>query len=179
MLSRFRSPIIRNSNKISKNIIINNNVNNMIISMNMSTYKTSTGLVGLLADPDGKSNLIAASNSVLQAVKKIPECQYRTNVEKWFTFIKNSAEATDDIKTIEKTIEMGQIEEIIVMAKDELELVDYYYENKIWEKVEEARKTGDEVAEAMSSSIYFSQPEESKAAKKAREAASAAAAPKP
>jgi len=166
MLARLRSPIIR---KVSNNIIKAN-------ANYMSTYKTSTGLVGLLADPDGKANLIAASENVLQAVKKIPDCQYRTNVEKWFTFIKKSAEASDDIKTIESTIELGQIEEVIVMAKDELELVDYYYDNKIWEKVEEARKTGDEVAEAMSASIYFSQPEESKAAKKAREAAAAAAA---
>lgn len=168
MLARFRSPILRSaSNSIAK---ANTNA--------MSTYKTSTGLVGLLADPDGKANLIAASEKVLLAVQKIPDCQYRTNVEKWFTFIKKSAEATDDIKTIEKTIELGQIEEVIVMAKDELELVDYYYDNKIWEKVEEARKTGDDVAERMSASIYFSQPEESKAAKKAREAAAAAAAPK-
>lgn len=31
------------------------------------------------------------------------------------------------IMEIEKEIDLGQIEEVIVMAKDELELIDYYY----------------------------------------------------
>jgi hypothetical protein len=31
------------------------------------------------------------------------------------------------ILDIEKEIDLGQIEEVIVMAKDELQLIDYYY----------------------------------------------------
>ena len=54
----------------------------------MGTYKTSTGLVGLAVDPDGKNTLMHLSGEVLDSVKRIPDTsQYRQNVEKWFTFI--------------------------------------------------------------------------------------------
>jgi hypothetical protein len=35
----------------------------------MGTYKTSTGLVGLEVDPDGKNTLIKLSDQVLESVK--------------------------------------------------------------------------------------------------------------
>ena len=53
-----------------------------------STYKTSTGLVGLAVDVNGRETLLDLSSKIMEAVKPIPaSSQYRINVEKWFTFI--------------------------------------------------------------------------------------------
>jgi len=54
----------------------------------LSTYKTSTGLVGLAVDVNGRDTLLDLSTKIMEAVKPIPaSSQYRINVEKWFTFI--------------------------------------------------------------------------------------------
>ena len=80
------------------------------------------------------------------------------------------------MRAIENEIALGQIEEVIEMAKSELELVDYYYgndfflsmfpftyskknlENRGWEKVEEAEAQADKLVEEMADSIYFNDP---------------------
>lgn len=60
--------------------------------------------------------------------QKIPATsEYRVNVEKWFSFISKSCTEKNDIKAIEDEISLGQIEEVIEMAKDELTLIDYYH----------------------------------------------------
>lgn len=79
---------------------------------------------------------------------------------------------------------MGQIEEVIEMAKTELELVDYYYgniitllyqydlnnvsylgiiEKKGWEIVAEAKSKADELIKELGDSIYFTSPAENPA----------------
>jgi len=65
---------------------------------------------------------------------------------------------TKDIKKIENEIALGQIEEVIEMAKDELELVSFYIENKGWEQVEEAQQEADTMIASMADSIYFTNP---------------------
>ena len=71
---------------------------------NLATYKTSTGLVGLEVDPEGKTTLLNLSGDVLESVKKIPEhSEYRKNVEKWFKYISAECSKTDDIKAIEQS----------------------------------------------------------------------------
>jgi hypothetical protein len=84
--------------------------------------------------------------------------QYRVNVEKWFNYISKVVTNESDIKKIEDEIALGQIEEVISMAKDELELVDYYIEQKGWEAVAEEQKVSDNMIGRMSDSIYFSNP---------------------
>jgi hypothetical protein len=65
-----------------------------------ATYKTSTGLVGLPVDPNGKETLVDISAKVLSAVQKIPaESQYRIDVEKWFTYINKVATETDNVRS--------------------------------------------------------------------------------
>lgn len=39
-------------------------------------------------------------------------------------------------ETIEQIIALGQLEEMIQQGKDELTLIDKYYESKIWEEIE-------------------------------------------
>mmetsp|Transcript_26422 Transcript_26422/g.26672 ORF Transcript_26422/g.26672 Transcript_26422/m.26672 type:complete len:164 (+) Transcript_26422:65-556(+) len=127
-----------------------------------STYKTSTGLVGLAVDKNGRANLLDISSDILASVQKIPATsEYRVNVEKWFTYISKVAKSTDDIKLIETEIGLGQIEELIDMAKTERQVVDYYYDNKGWERCAEAEKDADGMLEAMKDSIYFNDPSKS------------------
>eukprot|EP01031_Cornospumella_fuschlensis_P022253 gene22253-27214_t len=134
----------------------------------MGTYKTSTGLVGLAVDPNGRETLSKLSDTILQSVKRIPESsQYRTDVEKWFQYIKKVTGEKTDIKEIETAIDMGQIEEVIEMAKDELELIDFYHENKMWEAVEAAKLEADAVMARMADSVYFTSPENRGVAPKA------------
>ncbi len=126
----------------------------------MGTYKTSTGLVGLAVDPDGKNTLMHLSGEVLDSVKRIPDTsQYRQNVEKWFTFISSECSKTDDVKKIEDAMELGQIEEVIEMAKEEKKLVQYYFENKGWELVAKDQEEADKMVLEMADSIYFTDPE--------------------
>jgi len=104
------------------------------------------GIVGLKVDPNGRENLLSISKNVLDAVKKIPAtAAYRTTVEQWFNFITKTAQKHTDIKKIEDEIGLGQIEEVIEMAKDELELVHYYHDNKGWLLVEQAQMEGDAI----------------------------------
>ena len=99
-----------------------------LLRRGFATYKTSTGLVGLDVDVNGRETLTSMSTSVLTAIQKIPPtAAYRTDVEKWFQFISNICAKENDIKKIEDEIGLGQIEEVIEMAKTELQLIDYYY----------------------------------------------------
>jgi hypothetical protein len=99
-----------------------------ITKRSFATYKTSTGLVGLAVAINGREDLLKLSSDVLESVKKIPDgTAYRGNVEKWFNFITKSCTDTHDIREIETEIGLGQIEEVMEMAKSELKLVDYYF----------------------------------------------------
>ena len=42
---------------------------NAVVRRAMGTYKTSTGLVGLAVDPNGRENLFNVSQEIMQAVK--------------------------------------------------------------------------------------------------------------
>lgn len=114
----------------------------------------------MAVDPQGKETLDQLSNDILLNVQKIPaNSQYRINTEKWFTYIKKVLASTDDYRQIEDEIGVGQIEEVILAAKKELELVEYYYENKGWERVAKAQERADALVDDMADSIYFSMPE--------------------
>eukprot|EP00429_Kryptoperidinium_foliaceum_P127025 CAMPEP_0176332424 /NCGR_PEP_ID=MMETSP0121_2-20121125/77065_1 /TAXON_ID=160619 /ORGANISM="Kryptoperidinium foliaceum, Strain CCMP 1326" /LENGTH=158 /DNA_ID=CAMNT_0017675313 /DNA_START=15 /DNA_END=491 /DNA_ORIENTATION=- len=130
-----------------------------VASRKFATYKSSTGLVGLAVDPNGRETLQALSAEVLASVKKIPEdAHYRTMVEQWFTYISKVVNENEDIRKIEDEIDLGQIEEVILMAKDELKLIDYYYEEKGWERVARAKREADKMALEMADVIEFSNP---------------------
>ena len=136
------------------------NINSVILN-NFGTYKTSTGLVGLKVDPDGRNTLISLCSEVLESIQKIPAtAQYRINVEKWFNYIEKVSKKHEQIIDIEQEINLGQIEEIIVMAKDELELIQYYYDNKGWDLVEASQKEAEALIADMADSIYFSSPQD-------------------
>lgn len=70
----------------------------------------------------------------------MPEtAQYRIDVTKWASAVKAAADATpDDPEAVEDAIGMGQVEELIDMAEDEMIALDVYLRTRMWELVAEA-----------------------------------------
>ncbi|GMI28595.1 hypothetical protein TrRE_jg8928 [Triparma retinervis] len=100
-----------------------------------SVTKTTTGLVGLPVHPDPIPALIAANKAVLSALSDIPaDAGYRVNATKVANFRIAAAESSNgDISAVEKAVECGQIEELIVQAEDEMEVVEMYVRERLWE----------------------------------------------
>ncbi len=61
------------------------------------------------------------------------------------------------VKAIEDTIDKGQIEELLESCEDELELIDYYHDNKLWELVAEAQEEAKEMEAALLENVFLKQ----------------------
>jgi NADH dehydrogenase (ubiquinone) 1 alpha subcomplex subunit 5 len=70
----------------------------------------------------------------------MPEtAQYRIDVTKWCNYtLKAVAANPEDPEAVEDMCNMGQVEEMIEQADDEMAVLDMYLENRIWELVEQA-----------------------------------------
>ncbi|CAM9210160.1 unnamed protein product [Laminaria digitata] len=110
-------------------------------ALRMVVKKTSTGLVGLAVDVNGRANFIAMQRQILAKIKIIPEhAQYRKDVEAISNYRLKLATETEDEEAIEDEINHGQLEELIMDGKNELKLIDKYAEWRLWEAVEELNK---------------------------------------
>ena len=99
----------------------------------LAVSKTSTGLVGVPVDYAARANFIATQQTILEAIKVMPaDAAYRKSVEATAQYRLSVAESTEDEDAIEKEIGFGQLEELIISAKEELELIDIYVANKGW-----------------------------------------------
>lgn len=100
--------------------------------------KTTTGLVGLKVDPEGRVNLIALNEELLEAVKEIPaHNEYRKSIEATAAYRIKVASATEDEEAIEEEIGMGQLEELIESQQEEMGVLKMYIEHKMWEHIDE------------------------------------------
>eukprot|EP00518_Triparma_eleuthera_P002956 CAMPEP_0182453624 /NCGR_PEP_ID=MMETSP1319-20130603/611_1 /TAXON_ID=172717 /ORGANISM="Bolidomonas pacifica, Strain RCC208" /LENGTH=152 /DNA_ID=CAMNT_0024651571 /DNA_START=206 /DNA_END=661 /DNA_ORIENTATION=- len=104
--------------------------------------KTSTGLVGLPVHPDPVPALKAANLKILEAVAPIPDSAgYKESITGITNFrLRVIEESEGDIDYIESEIDCGQIEELIVQAEDELDVVDMFLETRLWEHVNRPSK---------------------------------------
>lgn len=98
--------------------------------------------VGLAVEPDWY-NVIQQKFQLLldkMAASDMPEtAQYRIDVTKWANFvIKATKENPDDPEAVEDAVQMGQVEELIEMAEDEMIALDAYLECRMWELVDGA-----------------------------------------
>jgi hypothetical protein len=69
----------------------------------------------------------------------MPEtAQFRIDVTKWCNFVLNEVEKAgpDDPEAVEEAVNLGQVEELIEMAEDEMIALDCYLETRMWELVE-------------------------------------------
>lgn len=98
--------------------------------------KTATGIVGLKVDPDGRANLIALNEKLLDAVQAVPaDAAYRKSIEATCGYRLKVARELDDEAAIEDTIGMGQLEELIESQTEEMGVLDMYVEHKMWEAI--------------------------------------------
>lgn len=69
----------------------------------------------------------------------MPEtAQYRIDVTKWCNFVISQAKANpEDPEAVEDAVRMGQVEELIDMAEDEMIALDTYLRTRMWELVEQ------------------------------------------
>lgn len=70
----------------------------------------------------------------------MPEtAQYRIDVTKWCNYVIETVKANpDDPEAVEDAVGMGQVEELIEMADDEMIALDTYLKIRMWELVAEA-----------------------------------------
>lgn len=75
----------------------------------------------------------------------MPEtAQYRIDVTKWCNYtLKAVRDNPENPEAVEEICRMGQVEEMIEQAKDEMGVLDMYLEDRIWELVEIANPTVD------------------------------------
>ncbi|KAK8819609.1 NADH dehydrogenase [ubiquinone] 1 alpha subcomplex subunit 5 [Blastocystis sp. ATCC 50177/Nand II] len=100
----------------------------------LATVKRTTGMVGLPVIPNARAVLTELYDKTLENIQKIPaNTEYRKNVEAFTKYRRNVVKENEDIKTIEKIIGCGQVEELVEQAKDELSLIEDYYQYRIWE----------------------------------------------
>ena len=96
--------------------------------------KKTTGLVGLPVLNNPIESYAKLCGEVLEKIHFVPEnAAYRTVVEEIYKHRKEVTLSGKTVSEIEETIAAGQIEELAVQAKDELELIPKMREWKPWE----------------------------------------------
>merc|ERR1719157_267250 len=97
--------------------------------------KTSTGIVGLPADPNAVSKIATSYQALLDrmAASELPEtAQYRVDLEKIANYrMKIAADHANDPDMVEELCQCGQVEELVQQA--ELEM---YLKERLWEDID-------------------------------------------
>ena len=99
----------------------------------LSSFKHSTGLVGLEVNPRAREDAKKIYNKLLKELEAVPsKVPYRLAVERVAKHRLSLIDKHEDQKELEDVLEM-QLEEIIEEAKSELELLPLVLEDKPWE----------------------------------------------
>lgn len=76
-------------------------------------------------------------SKTLEAVKDLPEdAAYRVNVEKITNYRLGVVSENENVEKIEATLNIGQVQEVIEQAENELELIPHMAEWAPWEMPE-------------------------------------------
>ncbi|XP_011169153.1 NADH dehydrogenase [ubiquinone] 1 alpha subcomplex subunit 5 [Solenopsis invicta] len=98
--------------------------------------KKTTNLKGLAVCKNPHQELMPLYNRILRVLEKLPkDYTYRTQTE---GLVKNRLkiiQETENVQTIEDKISCGQVEELIIQAKNELSLAEKMLVWKPWEKL--------------------------------------------
>jgi len=96
--------------------------------------------VGLKVEPDWYNVMLNRFQALLDKMEAsdMPEtAQYRIDVTKWCNFVIRAVKSNpEDPEAVEETVQMGQVEELIEMAEDEMIALDTYLRTRMWELVE-------------------------------------------
>eukprot|EP01132_Coremiostelium_polycephalum_P004900 gene4900-6109_t len=95
--------------------------------------KKSTGITGLRVEPNARSILSELYHKTLTKLGAIPAgTPYRTTIENLTKHRLQIVQSNSNIIDIEEKIYSGQVEELIVQAKDELSVIDLFVKDKLW-----------------------------------------------
>jgi NADH dehydrogenase (ubiquinone) 1 alpha subcomplex subunit 5 len=90
-------------------------------------------------EPDWYNVMLKKFQALLDKMEAsdMPEtAQYRIDVTKWCTYvIRQVMENPDNPEAVEEAVRMGQVEELIDMAGDEMICLDVYLKTRMWEFV--------------------------------------------
>lgn len=96
--------------------------------------KASTGLTGLAVSKNPHHTLGVLYGKIMRTLQKMPDsAAYRKSTEEIINERSQILKTNKDVKTIEKMIGCGQIEEVIVQAENELLLARNMLNWKPWE----------------------------------------------
>jgi NADH dehydrogenase (ubiquinone) 1 alpha subcomplex subunit 5 len=97
--------------------------------------------VGLKVDHDAIPHMIEKYQALLDrmANSDMPEdAFYRVTMEKVIRYrIKAAMDHPDDPEKVEELCNCGQVEELVVQAQDEMEVLEMYLKGRYWERVKD------------------------------------------
>lgn len=98
--------------------------------------------VGLPADPKACSNIVTKYQALLDrmAGSDLPAtAQYRVDVEKIAQYrIEMATKYADDPDMVEELCQCGQVEELVQQADEEMQVLDMYLKERLWEAIEDS-----------------------------------------
>lgn len=101
----------------------------------------------MAVEPDWYNVMLAKFQALLDKMEEsdMPEtAQYRIDVTKWCNYVLATVRANpEDPEAVEDAVQMGQVEELIDMADDEMICMNVYLESRMWELVAASRPTFD------------------------------------
>jgi len=104
-----------------------------------------TSLVGIYKVKDPLTALKTLYKQQHEKLQTIPDCVYKNAtqalIKKQEMIVQKYGE---DVEAVEKEIDLGSIEEVIMQNKDELRLIDVMKEYKVWENLEEKPPIGNQ-----------------------------------
>merc|ERR1712150_54207 len=105
--------------------------------------KKTTNMVGLVVANAPRQTLVELYKKTLGAVAELPKSSaYREQVEGLTEDRLGLVNATEDVRELEKKINCGLIEEVIIQAEAELELVEKMKEWEAWGPLESSPPPG-------------------------------------
>ena len=110
----------------------------LLLSFKKNTIRSIQA--GLRVEPDWYNVMLKKFQLLLDtmAASDMPEtAQYRIDVTKWANYvIKTVKENPNDPEAVEEAVQMGQVEELIEMADDEMIAMEAYLSVRMWELAE-------------------------------------------
>ncbi|KAI8902768.1 ETC complex I subunit conserved region-domain-containing protein [Globomyces pollinis-pini] len=102
------------------------------------SYKKTTGIVGIPVHLNARPELISLYQRINHNIQRIPATSaYRKGTEALVKERLDIVEKTESIEEIEQKIGLGQIEELLLAAEDEIKLIDVIAADESWKPLEE------------------------------------------
>jgi NADH dehydrogenase (ubiquinone) 1 alpha subcomplex subunit 5 len=119
----------------------------------MVSHKQYYKQVGLAVEPDWYNKTLQKFQALLdkmEASDMPPTAQYRIDVTKWCNYVVSKTKSfPEDPEAVEDSVGMGQVEELMEMADDEMIALDTYLKVRMWELVEQSNPAVDFSPNAM------------------------------